>query len=186
MSGDATSSESLGSLAQSARTKQLKSARAILLFVGILTVAVNAYFFSQIEGMVRDQFDAEVQKLMRQGMVIDQGQIQELQQATVKTAKLICGAAIMLGVVFIVFGVMVNQYPVPITVTSLILYVGAIAVFGLLDPMTLLSGIIVKVIIIAGLGKAIGAALAYEKERKNEQSPSSSSDPTMPPPGLES
>jgi hypothetical protein len=36
----------------------------------------------------------------------------------------------------------------------------------MIDPMTLLQGIIIKIFIVIGLVKAVQAALAYERERK--------------------
>ena len=43
----------LGNLAQSARGKELKSARMIMFFVGVLSVAVNMFVFSSAEGTCR-------------------------------------------------------------------------------------------------------------------------------------
>ena len=76
------------------------------------------------------------------------------------------GALIGLGVLYIVMGMFVKQYPVPLTIAALVLYIGSAAVFAILDPATLASGIIVKILIIVGLAKAVQAALAYERERK--------------------
>ena len=60
-----------------------------------------------------------------------------------------------------------KKYPVPITVTSLILYIGAAIVFGVIDPSTLARGIIVKIIIVVCLAKSIQAAVAYQREQEN-------------------
>jgi hypothetical protein len=72
------------------------------------------------------------------------------------------GLPALLGLLFVVFGLIVKQFPVPITVTSLVLYVLATVAFGLLSPATLLQGIVVKVIFIIGLFRAIKAARAYQ------------------------
>lgn len=160
MSSDAN----LGSLSQSARSKELKTARGILLFIGVLTVAVNGFFFSQIEKQIEEQFNNELAELHRQGMVVDDAEVQQLKQSAILIAQAILGGAVALGVVFIVFGIMVNKFPVPITVTSLVLYIGATAIFGLIDPTTLLRGIIIKIIIVVALFKSVQAALAYQKE----------------------
>ncbi len=61
-------SESLGSLAQSARGKQLKTAKGILFGIGILTVGANIVFGL----MANSQVDEEVKKLQAQNMVVDQ------------------------------------------------------------------------------------------------------------------
>jgi predicted RND superfamily exporter protein len=55
---------------------------------------------------------------------------------------------------------------VPITIISLVLYLGATAIFAYLAPETIAAGIIIKVIIIIGLAKAIQAAIAYENDRR--------------------
>jgi hypothetical protein len=75
------------------------------------------------------------------------------------------GVSLALGVVFIVLGILVRKYPVPITITALVLYVGAGAIFGLIDPKSLAAGVVVKVIIILALVKSIQSALAYEREQ---------------------
>ena len=46
----------------------------------------------------------------------------------------------------------------------------AIAVFALLDPMSLVSGPIFKVLIIVVLAKSIQAALAYQREKNQAES----------------
>ena len=61
---------------------------------------------------------------------------------------------------------MVTQYPVPCTITGLVLYLGANAAFGLMDPTSLARGLIVKIVIIVALFKAVQAAIAYQKEEQ--------------------
>jgi hypothetical protein len=73
---------------------------------------------------------------------------------------------VLIGIVFIVCGALVYTYPVPATITSLVLYVGAAAVYAVIDPSTLARGWIIKLLIVIGLFKAVQAALAYESERK--------------------
>jgi hypothetical protein len=155
---------SLGSLAQSARQKQLNTARGILLAIGILTIVVNVAFYFMIESQVNEGINAEIRKLPP-GMVADPVKLAELRTNAIRIAQLIQGAVIALGVLFVVFGLIVKKYPVPITITSLVLYIGAAAVLGLLDPATLVQGIVFKIIIIVGLAKSIQSALAYEREK---------------------
>ena len=146
----------LGSLAQSARAKSLKSARGLLIAIGVLTAAANAFFFA----MARNRVQNEVVKLQGQGKIVDPQAV----ETAIRTTQLFAAASIALGVLFVVFGLIVQKFPVPITVTGLVLYIGAAVVFGLLDPTQLARGIIVKIIIVAALAKAIQAALAYERE----------------------
>ncbi len=161
----------LGSLTQSARKNQLKTARGILLAIGVLTVIVNMFFVVGAESLVKQKFDEEVQQGQRKGLVFDQRKLAELQEQAVTLTRLINGGGAALGVLFIVFGLIVDKYPVPITIISLVLYIGAAAVFGLISPETLIQGIIIKIIIIVAMAKSIQSALAYEREKASEQAP---------------
>jgi hypothetical protein len=165
----ASDSPSLGSLSQAARLKQLNVARGILLFVGIVTVIANAVFFAMIERHVDEAFNKEIQELRSRGMEVDPAEVAKLRESAIATAKLIQGAGVALGIVFIVLGVLVKTYPVPMTVTSLILYVGAGLVFGMIDPTTLYKGLIIKILIIVGLVKSVQAAIAYQREDQSQR-----------------
>ncbi len=160
--------DGLGSLAQAARSKQLNSARTILLFVGILTVLVNGMFVFMAESMVSKQFNLELADLHRQGMEIDNEKFEELRADAIQSTKLINGVGLAIGIAFIVLGLNVKKYPVPMTITGLVLYLGSAAVFGMIDPSTLAGGFIIKILIIVGLFKAVQSAIAYEREAKNE------------------
>ena len=155
----------LGSLTQSARQQQLKSARGILLAIGFLTIVVNSFFVLMAPSLVKEAIDKEVQQGIQQGLEFDQEKLAEVQANAVVLMRLLNGGAVALGVLFVVFGLIVNKYPVPITILSLVLYIGAAAVFGLIDPATLAQGLVWKIIIIVMLAKSIGSALAYEREK---------------------
>lgn len=132
----------LGSLAQGARLKKLNSARNILIIIGILVIVGAAAF-----------------------MVIIPAQAQgNIPEAQLRAFYLVNFALMGLGVVFFVLAFFVKQYPVPITVVSLILYLGYQALLVADDIQNLWRGIIIKVIIIAALVKAVQAAMAYQKE----------------------
>jgi hypothetical protein len=160
-----TGSSDLGSLAQGARQKQLNVARGILLVIGVLTIAVNGFFFTQIQGQVDQSIQAEVQRVQRQGMVVDQAAVAKARESLVRLNTLLTGSALALGVVFVVFGLIVKAFPVPVTVLALVLYVGSAAVFGFFVPESLWQGIILKVIIVIALIKSVQAAVAYQRER---------------------
>ena len=112
----------LGSLTQSARQKQLKSARGILLGIGALTAIVNLFFVFAAESQVKEAIDKQVQDGRSKGLVFDQKKLAEAQSQAVTLTRLINGGAAALGVLFIFFGLIVDKYPVPITITSLVLY----------------------------------------------------------------
>ena len=148
--------QELGSLAQSARGNQLKSARWIMIFVGVLTIAINGFAFATTDGTL----DREVAELQAQGYEIDDAELANL----IFSNKLITGGFAATGVLFILLGILVYQFPVPCTVTGLVLYIGAIGLGALLNPLSLAQGIIVKVLIIMGLVKSVKSAFAYTNE----------------------
>jgi predicted RND superfamily exporter protein len=118
-----------------------------------------------MRSQVQAAMDAEVKKLPP-GTVVDQAKRQELEDAAVRAGNLVAAGALALGVLFVVFGIIINHFPVPVTVLSLVLYIGAAAVFGILEPTTLAQGLVIKIIVIVALAKAIQSAIAYEKERR--------------------
>ena len=150
-------SESLGSLAQSARSKQLKTARVTIFVIGVLTILANL----GVAMLSDSRIDEEAKKLQGQGMIVDQKAIEAAKRET----QLTCAGFAAVGVVFIVMGFFVNAYPVPITISALVLYLAGNAISAVMDPTTIAQGIIIKIIIIAGLVRSIKAALEYERER---------------------
>jgi hypothetical protein len=141
----------VGSLAQSARQKHLKGARVILILVGILTLAVNSFLFWNSSNEIRQ-------------LVAQQALDPEGIPSILGVVRLIYGAGIAFGVVFCVLGLLVTTFPVLTTVLGLVLYIGAAAGYAWLDPASLARGWLFKILIVAGLVKAVQAAIAYKKE----------------------
>jgi hypothetical protein len=143
--------------------KQLKSARMILIFIGVVTVAMNAFFYTQAEDMVNN----EIRNLQMQGFVIE-GDVNQIRDQAVKRARLIHGGMVGLGVVFILLGVAVKSFPVPATVLGLVLYLGGTAVFAAINPASLLQGIIIKIFFIVCLFKAVHSAIGYQRYEQEQ------------------
>jgi hypothetical protein len=145
----------LGSLAQEARNKHLRQARNTLLGVGILWAVVQVIFFFVEMG--------EVQKA---GPQVD---------PTVGTAIVVLfhGVAVAVALFLIVCALFVERYPVPITVTALVVFVVVQGGFALLDaafdPANLLRGIILKIIVIVVLVRALRAGLAAQREQREAE-----------------
>jgi hypothetical protein len=164
----------LGSLAQSARTDQLKSARGIFIFIGILTIIANIFFWTQLRKEVRKELNAEVAReraaAKAEGMELDEAVVakylRDTEEEVMKYGNYITIGTIVLGVVFIVFGIFVTAAPVPITIAGLVLYLLAAVGFAILDPESILKGAIIKVFVVFGMVKAIRSALAYEREKR--------------------
>jgi hypothetical protein len=153
----------LGNLAQSARSQQLKSARGTMIAIGLLTIVVNVIFYAMVAGQVQDAIDAEIKKLPV-GMVANPVKVAEIRDRAVRSAHLIHGAFVLVGFAFLGCAALVDKMPVPATITALCLYLGGTAIFAMLDPSSIGSGIIIKIIIIVALVKAVQAAIAYQKE----------------------
>jgi hypothetical protein len=115
------------------------------------------------ESQINNEIENEIRKL-GPGMVADQQVVAQVREEALRIAYLFNGVGIALGVIFVILGMCVHLAPVPMTATSLVLYIGAAAVYGFLDPSTLVQGIIIKVIIVVALIKALQAAVAYQRE----------------------
>ena len=150
----------LPSLSQSARKKELSTARNILLAVGVLTIILNVAFLSQVE----EQVDTEIQNMRMRGEIADNTdpvKVQEFRDQVVKISKLINGGAAALGAVFVILGLAVRSFPLPATILGLVLYIGSIAIFGVLNPATLIKGIIFKIIVVVCLFKSVQSSHCY-------------------------
>ncbi|HKC13890.1 MAG TPA: hypothetical protein VKI41_17835, partial [Vicinamibacteria bacterium] len=108
----------LGGLAQAARGKELRNARAIMLFVGGLTILANGYVFGAAEGNVQDEIDKEIRKL-QPGFVVDPAKVEVVKAQAVRATRLVATGGLILGIVFCICGALVQKHPVPITITAL-------------------------------------------------------------------
>jgi hypothetical protein len=52
------------------------------------------------------------------------------------------------------------------SVTGLVLFIGFNVILAIMEPMNLLMGWIVKIIVLVGLVKAIQSAIAYQREQQ--------------------
>jgi hypothetical protein len=147
--------DQLGSLSQDARLKQLKAARSTLFFVGFLTLAVHLFSFANAE----KQLNKQVQK-QAPGMQVDPVAFQR--ELTLR--RIISGGLAAVGLAFVIIGVLIKSAPVPMTIIALVLYIAVNGILGFIAPASLMSGIVFKLIVIAVLGKAVQAAIAYQRE----------------------
>jgi hypothetical protein len=153
----------LGNLAQAARGNQLKSARGIMLFIGVASFLVNAYFLTAARSNVEAEISKELGK-MGSNFVVDPDKLAEVKAQAIRTTQLMAAGGMLLGAIFVACGMMVEKHPVPITIAALSLYLGGNAIFGLMNPASLGAGIFLKVFIVIALFKAVQAAIAYQKE----------------------
>jgi len=159
----ASSIPKLGGLAQSARTKRIRSARTILLFIGVMTLLLNGFLFSQAPDEVQVEIDKQI-KALPADQVADPDKVAALKDEWVRTTRAIYGGGAVFGLGFIILGVLVPKHPVPCTIGGLVLYIGGYAIFGYINPPSLTQGILIKIIIVTALFKAMQAAIAHQKE----------------------
>ncbi len=82
----------------------------------------------------------------------------------VRYEQLRAAVAVAIGAGFIVLGIILKGFPVPITVFCLLLYLIFQAAMFILKPAGLTSGIVLKLLIALALIKAIHAAFIYQRE----------------------
>ena len=148
----------LGSLAQTARNKQLRQARNTLLIVGILMALIQIGMYFHERGQLQD----EIQKYNQPGFIVDAAKVKQAEMLLM----LIHFSAIAVAVLFIVLSFFVEQYPVPIAALALSIFVGMQIVFAVLNTDNLKSGWLIKIIVIVALVKALQAGMAAQKDRR--------------------
>ncbi len=162
------------SLATSARSQELKKARGILWFVGIITILFQGFLFANARNELDEAINAELGK---NGTTLSQVQtlpaearaeFDKRYTSAFGKVRLIYGAGIALGVIFVLCALSVDKKPVAATVTGLVLYLGSLAVQAAIEPSTIVQGIIIKILIVGGLISSVKAALAIEKERRSQ------------------
>jgi hypothetical protein len=141
--------DDLGSLAQKERAKQLKNARTIMFVVAVVLVL----------SMILDWVMVENE--------IDKAGLGAAERDRVyRIMYIVTGFYAGLTVMYVTFGFLVKQYPVPITIIGLVVFIALQAALMVFDETAWRKGIVIKVIVVVGLAKAIQAGIAYEAERK--------------------
>lgn len=134
----------LGSLAQNARKKHLDTARNYLILVTVL------------------QF---IGGIVLVGMFWGQPIPEKLKNTVIASYIIVFGA----GVAFLILALLVNKFPLPSTIIALILFITLHAIDAIADPASLARSWLIKILVVVALVKAIQAASAYEKERRETQ-----------------
>jgi hypothetical protein len=134
-----------------------------MIIVGVLTIGLNGFMFLNTHNEVEEVVKKQISDVRARGLIEDQASVEQFRHRVTLFCQLIYGGTVVLGVVFVVLGMMVYAYPVPATVLGLVLYIGAAAVFGFLSPATLLQGLLFKIIVVVALVKSVQAAIAYQR-----------------------
>src|SRR5512140_296677 len=102
----------LGSLAQSARAKELRSARNILIAVGVLTIIANIVFIGLASVQIDDALKAALQKQGISVAQVNPVKYNQAREAALRVCYLINGGGALLGVVFLILAAMIRSRPV--------------------------------------------------------------------------
>ncbi len=152
----------LGSLAQSARIKELNNARNMMFLAAVLLVVMAIIEFATL----RNQASQVIRQNPNQfGPNADLKQVEDI---IAFLGALLAGGILVLAGVFVAFAFLVKKFPVPITIIGLCLYILFNLVLAVLNPVTILQGWIFKLIITIGLVKGIQSAFVYQKEKRFE------------------
>jgi hypothetical protein len=138
---------------QSIWTKELKSARTILIFVGVIQLIFGAFELTRIRSEFDKGIEAEV-KERGPGFVVDRVKADELFEENKALIYGLGSFPLVLGVFFLVMAAIVFRFPVGVTLSSLIVYVVALVATAVVDPSQIAMGIPLKIIVIAVLAKA--------------------------------
>jgi hypothetical protein len=147
----------LGSLAQAVRWIELKRTQRILILVGLWTMAVNGFALFSLPN--------QIERAIRQKQIAPNDVALFQRWATI-SGYLIYGLPALSGLLFVVLGCLIKQFPVTSIITSLVLYIFATAAISLLFPETMVQGLIVKLIIIYILIRAINTARAFRDQEQ--------------------
>lgn len=88
--------DELGSLSQKARQTSLRSARIIMIVVGVLTIGANLVLALMAEQMV----DREINAMRAKGMAFDEQALKSLRESAIRTNQLVGFLFVGVGLVF--------------------------------------------------------------------------------------
>ena len=156
----------LNSLAQEVRLRRLRSIRNLLILVGLATTSVNAFFYINAPNEVKAVADAALRESRRSRADVSQVELAQWEQSVLRMVQIIYGGTACCGLAFLTLSGLVGRFPVFATVASLVLFVALNAIFAVMAPLTLASGVIFKVAIVVALGASISTAVSFERGRR--------------------
>jgi len=153
-------------IAQQHRLTELKTARGILLGVGIVSIAFNLFLFAYARSLTDGAFEKEMQILRAQGKDVDPAVVEELKESDVRARQVMAGLMASMGLVFCVLAFFVSKYPLFSTASGLLIYIGTQGLLAYMDLTTIFSGILIKILIFIALASAVKTAMAYERQSR--------------------
>ena len=156
---------------------RLALAKAILFFIGMVTVFLSVFALRDAEDEVpfiygdvptatvstaTEGASASVPQVSEKEVE----QIRQARQELTSRLKLAYGANVGVGVLFIGCALLVNRMPLIATVTGLTLYLATTALMAAVDPALLARGLAVRIVIVVALILAVNAAIRTERRRR--------------------
>jgi hypothetical protein len=142
---------------QAIYTKELKSARTILIVVGVIQLLFGIYFMTQVRKTFDEAAQAEV-SAMGSGYQVDPVLLEQAWEERKVIMYAATAVPLLLAVFFFVMAALVYRKPVGITLTSLIVFIAAHVADAVMEPSQIYKGILLKIIFIAILWKAYQSA----------------------------
>ena len=144
---------------------ELKTARRVLIGVGILQILVNGMFMVVAKQSLKEAVDKALAARNLNRLVVNQNKLNAAEEAGLQRIYLIDGGFIAIGVIFIIAGFLMPKFPLQASLTSLMLYVGGAIAQYVFNPDSLdIGGIVFKGLVVVALFKAVQAGLAYRGE----------------------
>ncbi len=148
----------LGSLAASAHSKKLKTARNVLIVAGAIYALLYGLQFLSAERLA----NLAIEKEVGVGAQVSE----EDRMMVVNGLRLVMGAFVAVGLILLALGFLVRRFPVPVTIMALVVFLSLHAVLALMNPLTLVDGLILKFFVLAALLGAMKSAFAFESDRR--------------------
>lgn len=152
----ASASVSLSPQKQAIWTKELKSARTILIVVGVLQILFGLFYLTQVKSQVEEASRKEIAS--SPGYVFDQQKFDEEFEKEKPMMYALASVPLVVGVFFLIMSALVFKFPVGVTLASLIVFVLVHLADAIYDPTAIARGIILKIIFLVVLWKAYQSA----------------------------
>ena len=160
---------SLGNLADSVRKKSLRNARGALILAGVLQLLQAGLESVSAESQAEKALREQVRQMYGGNAQIDSVKFNEAKAAIVRFVYMFSAGLVVVGVVFFGLAAIVLKYPAGATIAGMTIYLGSMAGMAVLNPLTLISGLIWKIVVIASLYSGIKAGVALQKKQKEDE-----------------
>ena len=149
-----------GSIAEKLQKKSFGQAKGLLIFAGITLLISAGITLATAESQSVDAARAQA---------ANKAEVEQLANHIMLGVYIIGGGIGVCGLALFILGFFVKRAPVGVTAAGLMLYLGVHGALGFLDPTNIVSGIIVKILIVVGLIASLKSAVAYEAAQKKKR-----------------